>query len=115
MEIRYRSNLTAGIISVGLGMLCWIIIPYQIGEDYALTYGITSKTIPYAVSVLWIICGAALIIHCLVFKREEIKSLQINNEFKAGVFIGVLVFYAFLFQINFLLSSIFLGVIRYKI
>lgn len=111
MEIKYRSNLTAGIVSIGLGAMCWLIIPYQIGEDYALTYGITSKTIPYAVSILWIICGVILLIQSLIFKREEIKTLQIKKELKAGAYIAVLVFYAFLFRINFLLSSIFLGTI----
>lgn len=111
MEIKYRSNLTAGIVSIGLGVVCWLIIPYQIGEDYALTYGITSRTIPYAVSILWIICGVILLIQSLIFKREEIKTLQIKKELKAGAYIAVLVFYAFLFRINFLLSSIFLGTI----
>lgn len=111
MEIKYHSNRATGIVSIVLGIICWIIIPYQIGEDYSLTYGITSKTVPYAVAVLWIVCGIVLIVQSLVLKKDEIKTLKWEKELKALAYIGVLALYAFLFRINFLLSSIFLGTI----
>ena len=55
MKIRYRSNAAAGAVSIVLGVICLILIPRQIGEDYAVTYGITSRTFPNAVTVLWIV------------------------------------------------------------
>ena len=48
MEIKYKSNLVAGIVSIILGIVCIILVPLQIAEDYSATYGITSRTIPGA-------------------------------------------------------------------
>ena len=44
MEIKYKSNLVAGIVSIILGIVCIILVPLQIAEDYSATYGITSRT-----------------------------------------------------------------------
>ena len=41
MEIKYKSNLAAGIVSIILGVICIILVPLQIAEDYSATYGIT--------------------------------------------------------------------------
>ena len=79
MKINYRSNLTAGIISIILGVICFLVIPHQIGEDYSTTYGITSKTVPYAVSVLWCVCGGALIFQSLILKKDEVKTLEVKK------------------------------------
>ena len=54
MEIKYKSNLVAGIVSIILGIVCIILVPLQIAEDYSATYGITSRTIPGAIGILWI-------------------------------------------------------------
>lgn len=58
MEIKYKSNLVAGIVSIILGIVCIILVPLQIAEDYSATYGITSRTIPgqsefYGLDVVW--------------------------------------------------------------
>ena len=68
MEIKYKSNLAAGIVSIILGVICIILVPLQIAEDYSATYGITSRTIPCAIGVLWIVCGVVL------FKRSFLIS-----------------------------------------
>ena len=52
MEIKYKSNLVAGIVSIILGIVCIILVPLQIAEDYSATYGITSRTIPGAIGTL---------------------------------------------------------------
>lgn len=110
MKIKYRSNLVAGIVSVILGIICYMIIPVQIGEDYAATYGITSRSVPYAVAVLWIVCGIALMIQSLVFKKDEVKILEVGKEAKALGYMLVLLIYAVLFMKSFLFSTLFLGV-----
>lgn len=110
MKIKYRSNLAAGTVSVILGIICCLIIPAQIGEDYAATYGITSRTVPYAVAALWIVCGAALMIQSLVFKKDEVKTLEMGKEAKALGYMAALFIYAVLFMKSFLLSAVFLGV-----
>ena len=109
MKIKYRSNLVAGIVSICLGVICFLIIPMQIGEDYTATYGITSKTVPYAVAALWIVCGIILIIQSLLLKKDEIKSLEAGKELKAIGYMLMLLIYGILFRKSFLISTMFLG------
>lgn len=109
MKVKYRSNLWAGIVSVILGLICFLLIPGQIGEDYAVTYGITSRTVPYAVAVLWIICGIALIVQSLILKKDELKVLKLRQEVKALGYMAVLLLYGFLFKKSFLVSTMLLG------
>ncbi len=110
MKVKYRSNLVAGIVSVILGVICMIIIPGQIGEDYSATYGITSRTVPYAVAILWIVCGIVLMVQSLILKKDEVKVLDVSKEVKALLYMLVLLIYAVLFQKSFLVSTMFLGV-----
>ena len=109
MKVKYRSNLVAGIVSVILGIICMVIIPRQIGEDYSATYGITSRTVPYAVAILWMVCGVVLMIQSLIFKKDEIKMIDVSKEAKAVGYMLVILIYAFLFKKSFLISTIFLG------
>ena len=109
MKVKYRSNLVAGIVSVILGIICMVIIPRQIGEDYSATYGITSRTVPYAIAVLWIICGIVLMVQSLVFKKDEIKMIDVSKEAKAVGYMLVILIYSVLFKKSFLLSTVFLG------
>lgn len=111
MMIKYRSNLVAGVVSILLGIVCWIVIPQQIGEDYAVTYGITSRTFPYAIACLWIICGALLVFQSLILKKDTEKVLRVKQECKALGYMIVLLLYAFLFQMSFLWSTMLLGVV----
>ncbi len=109
MKVKYRSNLVAGIVSVILGIICMVIIPRQIGEDYSATYGITSRTVPYAVAILWMICGVVLMVQSLIFKKDEIKVIDVSKEAKAVGYMLVILIYAVLFKKSFLVSTIFLG------
>lgn len=109
MKVKYRSNLVAGIVSVILGIICMVIIPRQIGEDYSATYGITSRTVPYAVAALWMICGVVLMVQSLIFKKDEIKVIDVSKEAKAVGYMLVILIYAVLFKKSFLVSTIFLG------
>ncbi len=110
MKVQYRSNLVSGIVSIILGIICMVIIPRQIREDYSATYGITSRTIPYAVAILWLVCGVVLMVQSLVFKKDEIKVLDVSKEAKALGYMLVILVYAVLFKKSFLLSTMFLGV-----
>ncbi|MBQ8082033.1 MAG: tripartite tricarboxylate transporter TctB family protein [Clostridia bacterium] len=111
MKLHYRSNLLAGIVSVLGGIACLLIIPAQIGKDYAVTYGITSKTIPQAVAILWIVCGLVLIVQSLVFHKDTVKTLEVGKELKALLYMAVLVVYMLTFRHGFLISTILLGLI----
>ncbi len=83
MEIKYKSNLAAGIVSIILGVICIILVPLQIAEDYSATYGITSRTIPCAIGVLWIVCGVVFIDPELDIKKDTVKTLIVGKELKS--------------------------------
>ena len=110
MEIKYKSNLVAGIVSIILGIVCIILVPLQIAEDYSATYGITSRTIPCAIGVLWIVCGVVLLIQSLILKKDTVKTLIVGKELKALAYMGMLLIYSILFKRSFLISTILLGV-----
>lgn len=107
--IKYKSNLTAGIVGIIGGIVLLLIIPHQIGEDYSVTYGITSRTVPYGIAVIWIVCGILLIIQSKVFHKEKIKELDVKKETKAILYMLVLVAYAWGFTKSFLISTCLLG------
>ena len=60
-KIRYRSNLTAGIVSIIFGLIVLSVIPSQISLGFDNTYGITPRTIPYVLAGICILFGALLI------------------------------------------------------
>lgn len=109
MEIKYKSNLAAGIVSIILGVICIILVPLQIAEDYSATYGITSRTVPYAIGILWIVCGIILLVQSLVLKKDTEKTLIVGKELKALAYMAILLVYSILFKRSFLISTIMLG------
>ena len=110
MEIKYKSNLVAGIVSLILGVICLILVPLQIAKDYSATYGITSRTVPYAIGILWIVCGVILLVQSLVLKKDTEKTLVVGKELKALAYMVMLLVYGILFKRSFLISTILLGV-----
>ncbi len=111
MEIKYKSNLAAGIVSIILGVICIILVPLQIAEDYSATYGITSRTIPCAIGVLWIVCGVVLLIQSLILKKDTVKTLIVGKRIKSISIYGHLcLFIQFCSKRSFLISTILLGV-----
>lgn len=109
MEIKYKSNLVAGIVSIILGIVCIILVPLQIAEDYSATYGITSRTVPYAIGILWIVCGIILLVQSLILKKDTEKTLIVGKELKALAYMAILLVYSILFKRSFLISTIMLG------
>lgn len=110
MEIKYKSNLVAGIVSLILGVICLILVPLQIAKDYSATYGITSRTVPYAIGILWIVCGVILLVESLILKKDTEKTLVVGKELKALAYMVILLVYGILFKRSFLISTILLGV-----
>lgn len=110
MEIKYKSNLVAGIVSLILGVICLILVPLQIAKDYSATYGITSRTVPYAIGILWIVCGVILLVQSIVLKKDTEKTLVVGKELKALAYMVMLLVYGILFKRSFLISTILLGV-----
>ena len=63
-KIRYRSNLTAGIVSIIFGSIVLSVIPSQISLRFDNTYGITPRTIPYVLAGI-----------CILFLLPVLRSL----------------------------------------
>lgn len=109
--IRYRSNLTAGIVSMIFGIIVFLTIPSQIGLGFDQTYGITPRTMPYVLSGVCVVFGALLVIQSLVFKKDKVKEINLSQEGKALAYMAVFLGYALLFNVSFILSTILLGVV----
>ncbi len=95
MEIKYKSNLVAGIVSIILGIVCIILVPLQIAEDYSATYGITSRTIPGAIGILWIVCGVVLLIQSSDIEKRHSENIDRRKRIKS---IGIYGYAAYLFH-----------------
>lgn len=113
MSIKYKSNLCGGIFSVALSILLFFLIPRQIGVDPASTSttGVDSRTVPYAMAVLILVCGVVLILQSVVLKRDTVKELVLAKEWLALVYIICLIVFAMLYKVSFILSTGFLGII----
>lgn len=109
MKLKYRSNLWAGIVSMICGLILIFLIPTQIGAEYSSNYGITSKTVPYAAAAIFLLCGLGLSVQSLVYKKDKVKELEVKKELKALIYMAVFLCYTYLFDISFLISSLFLG------
>ncbi len=111
MKIKYRTNLVAGVIALIAAIILFDIIPSQVGVERRATYGITSRTIPYAMAFLMAGCGAGLIIQSIIFKKDEVKEIDLLQEGKGLLYMGVIVLYAIGFSKSFLISTSLLGVV----
>lgn len=110
MRIRYKSNLSAGCLAVLGAIILFLIIPSQVGLENQSVQGVTSRSLPYALSVLMGGCGAGLIFQSLVLKRDEVKELEIKQEVKGICYMLLLLGYGYAFSRSFLVSTILLGV-----
>lgn len=111
MKIKYRTNMVAGVIALIAAIVLFVIIPSQVGVEKRATYGVTSRTIPYAMAFLMAGCGIGLIIQSLVFKKDEVKEIDLAQEGKGLLYMGVIILYAIGFSKSFLISTSLLGVI----
>lgn len=105
MTIEYKSNLYGGLVSLAVGIILILIIPSQIAADLVAMGTITSRTIPYIISAIFIICGVSLIFESVVLKRDELKTLNLKKEGKVSLFILCLFLYAIALKYSFLVST----------
>lgn len=111
MSIKYKSNLCGGILGVLIGAALLFLIPLQIGEDPASTtaMGINSRSVPYAMAALILVCSLFLIFQSLVLKKDTVKELVLTQEGLALAYVVCLVIFALLFKKSFVLAAGFLG------
>lgn len=61
--------------------------------------------------IVILLCGSVLIINSVIFKKEEIKEIEVSKEVMIIAYIGVLIVYSFTFDYSFLISTILLSII----
>lgn len=66
--------------------------------------------VPYAIGILWIVCGVILLVESLILKKDTEKTLVVGKELKALAYMVILLAYGILFKRSFLISTILLGV-----
>ena len=109
MKVKYRTNLCAGIVSVIFGLAVLWLIPAQIGTEYSSGNSLTSRAVPGGAAILFIVCGAALIVQSLILKKDTVRELNLAKEGKAFLYMAVFGIYVILFDYSFIVASIFLG------
>ena len=111
MTLRFKTNLCAGVAGLLFGAVVYYLVPLYIGMEYGSDQEmITSRTMPYAVAILSIVCGLALIFQSVVLKKDTVKQVQFAQEAKALFFMAALILYCFIFQYGFILSTSYIGV-----
>lgn len=110
MKLHYRSNLSAGCAALIAAVLLSIITPVQVASETSTVHGISSRTLPYALSILTGVCGLGLIFQSIVLKKDEVKELELKKELKGLFYMLVLLAYGLGLKHSFLISTSLLGV-----
>ena len=110
MKLHYRSNLSAGCAALIAAVLLFLITPVQVAAEASSVHGISSRTLPYALSVLTGVCGVGLILQSLVLKKDEVKELDLRKEAKGLLYMLVLLAYGLGLKHSFLIATSLLGV-----
>lgn len=111
MKLHYRSNLTAGIVALTAAPILFLIIPEQIAVEAKVVHGVSSRTLPYILAALMAVCGVGLIIQSLVFKKDEVKELDLGKEAFGLLYMLLLLAYGIGFSHSFIISTGLLGVV----
>jgi len=111
MKIKYRSNLSAGCISIIMSVALFLIIPSQVALENQAVHGINTRSLPYALCILLLVAGIGLIVQSLVLKKDEYKELELKKELKGLLYMGCLGIYGLGFRYSFLISTCLLGIV----
>lgn len=111
MKIKYRSNLAAGCLAIAAAVILFLLIPSQIKMEAKAVHGVTSRTLPYALSILSAGCGIGLVFQSLVLKKDEVKELDLKKEGKGLLYMLVLLAYGYGFAHSFFIATSLLGVV----
>lgn len=109
MKIKYRINLAAGIFGIVLAAIVFVLIPRQIGVEYVISYGINSRSLPYAIAGCIGICGLVLVIQSLVLKKDKEKVIEIKKEIAPFLIMLGFIVYIFTFEKDWLICTAALG------
>ncbi len=98
MVIKYRCNLASGIAAILFSIVLFILIPQQIAVETVVNFGVTSRTIPYGIAVLFAVCGVGLIFQSLVLKKDKEMELNLHAELRPFLLFALFIVYIFVFE-----------------
>jgi len=112
VAMRFKKNLTLGIIAVVVAVLAYIFSYSQIymGMYIAEDRNISPATFPRFSAVLLCFFGLANIIKSLVFKQDEYVVLEMKGELRVALcFLALLIYLLIFNHVGFIVASILLG------
>ncbi|ETP72959.1 Tripartite tricarboxylate transporter TctB family [Lachnospiraceae bacterium JC7] len=111
MEIKYHSNLTCGIAAILFSVVLYFLIPSQIAMSSTVSYGVSSRTIPYGIAAVMAFCGTGLIIQSLLLKKDKVKVIKLKEEVPAALMLLSFIAYLFVFEKEWPVSTAVIGCI----
>lgn len=108
-KIKYPSNLVSGIASIIAGIVLWFVVPQQVGLEKTISYGITSRSVPTAIAVLFVVGGVILVLQSLVFKKEKWLELDLTAELRPLIMMIAMLAYISVFKKEWPLATAALG------
>lgn len=108
MKITIKKNLWSGIVTVVASLILWFALPYCIKSQVtSLTAAIGPDYLPRLMIALMGICGVGLIITSLVLKKDEEIEVDLKDELRTLIFVGIILAYILLMPvIGFLIDTI---------
>lgn len=105
--MKIKTNLAAGALCLAVSVIVWILIPYQIGEVAGGTITSDARLFPRMFTVLMGSLGIVLVVMSLVFHKEVIKEIKVNQEARVlGYYAIVFVFTILIPVCGFLIAAI---------
>ncbi len=75
---QHQINLICGLAALGIGIGYGLCIPLQV-SDFSEGYNISGRTLPYILTIIMILCGAALTVSA-VKARAKLSASDRNSE-----------------------------------
>ena len=108
MKIKIRKNLWSGILTIVFSVILWVALPFCIKSQVTtLTAAIGPDYLPRLIIALMGICGIGLVITSLALKKDEEIEINLKDELRTFIFVGIILAYILLMPvIGFLIDTI---------
>ena len=108
MTIKVKANLWSGIVSIIWALTLWfILIPnFIVMKRVPTSVAQNPQYMPRFIAIITFVLGVVLIVESLLFNKEKIVTLVIQDELRALGYCAILVVFAILIKrIGFLASA----------
>ena len=107
--MKIKTNLVGGIFFIVLGTVLLLLMPNQIIVQANIPFLESAKAAPFIALLMLIVGGIILVIQSLVFKKEQIVTLDFAVQKHALTVMGIFIGYALsIYLFGFLIASFLL-------